>query len=148
MTQTNDMPHKTIHQGRNIKRFREMLGIKQEALAATLGDDWNQKKISLLEQKETIEPALLQQVSGALKIPVEAFENFDEEQAINIIANTFHDSPVANTFTQNSQANFNCTFNPLDKLVEAFEEIKRLNAELMKEKGDKISLLERIINEE
>ncbi len=33
-----------IHQGRNVKRFREMLGIKQEALALELGDDWNQKK--------------------------------------------------------------------------------------------------------
>jgi len=48
------MEHK-IHQGRNVKRFREMLGIKQEALALDLGDDWNQKKVSLLEQKEIIE---------------------------------------------------------------------------------------------
>ena len=39
-----------------------MLGIKQEALALELGDDWNQRKISLLEQKETIEPELLEQV--------------------------------------------------------------------------------------
>ena len=31
-----------------------MLRIKQEALALDLGDDWNQKKVSLLEQKETI----------------------------------------------------------------------------------------------
>ena len=46
-----DMPNKKIHQGRNIKRFREMLGIKQDALAYELGEDWNQKKISLLEQK-------------------------------------------------------------------------------------------------
>jgi hypothetical protein len=30
---------KTIHQGRNIKRFRGMLGIKQEALAFELDDD-------------------------------------------------------------------------------------------------------------
>lgn len=54
-----------IHEGRNIKRFREMLGIKQEALAYELGDDWNQKKIFPLEQKDTIEPALLQQVSAS-----------------------------------------------------------------------------------
>ncbi|MGC4056626.1 MAG: hypothetical protein QM743_00675 [Chitinophagaceae bacterium] len=53
-----------IHEGRNVKRFREMLGIKQDALAIDLGDDWNQKKISLLEQKESIEPALLQQISS------------------------------------------------------------------------------------
>lgn len=43
-----------IHQGRNVKRFREMLGIKQEALAYALGEDWNQKKVSLLEQKDAI----------------------------------------------------------------------------------------------
>ena len=46
---------KIIHQGRNVKRFREMLGIKQEALAVELGEDWNQRKVSLLEQKEVIE---------------------------------------------------------------------------------------------
>ncbi|HEX5551646.1 MAG TPA: hypothetical protein VFX43_00265 [Chitinophagaceae bacterium] len=33
-----------IHEGHNVKRFREMLGIKQEALAFDLGDDWTQKK--------------------------------------------------------------------------------------------------------
>lgn len=42
---------KQIHEGRNVKRIREMLGIKQDALAIELGDDWNQKKISLLEGK-------------------------------------------------------------------------------------------------
>ncbi|MGC4056624.1 MAG: hypothetical protein QM743_00665 [Chitinophagaceae bacterium] len=43
-----------IHEGRNVKRFREMLGIKQDALAIDLGDDWNQKKISLLEQRKVL----------------------------------------------------------------------------------------------
>lgn len=141
------MPNE-IHEGRNVKRFREMLGIKQDALAFELGEGWNQKRISLLEQKETIEPAILQQVSAALKIPVEAFQNFDEEQAINIIANTFHDSAVANTFTESSQANLNCTFNPIDKLVESFEEIKRLNTALLKEKDEKIELLQRMLDRE
>jgi len=50
------MPNNKIHEGRNVKRFREMLGIKQDALAADLGDDWNQQRVSLLEQKETIDP--------------------------------------------------------------------------------------------
>ncbi|SMO66305.1 Helix-turn-helix domain-containing protein [Flavobacterium nitrogenifigens] len=73
-----------IHQGRNVKRFREMLNIKQEALAYDLGEEWNQKKISMLEQKDVIEESLLKQISAVLKIPVEAFQNFDEEQAINV----------------------------------------------------------------
>ena len=77
-----------VHEGRNVKRFREMLGIKQDALAYALGEEWNQQKISLLEQKETIELPLLQQISNTLKIPVEALKNFDEDKAINIISNT------------------------------------------------------------
>ncbi len=32
---------KKVHEGRNVRRFREMLGIKQETLAYELGDDWN-----------------------------------------------------------------------------------------------------------
>ena len=32
-----------VHEGRNVKRFREMLGIKQDALASGPGDDRNQR---------------------------------------------------------------------------------------------------------
>jgi transcriptional regulator with XRE-family HTH domain len=123
-----------IHQGRNIKRFREMLGIKQEALAFDLGEEWNQKKISLLEQKDTIEDPLLQKISEVLKIPVEAFQNFDEEQAINIISNTFHDGSIAHATAENIQ----CTFNPIDKMVELYER-------MLKEKDDTITRLEKLI---
>lgn len=129
-----------IHQGRNVKRFREMLGIKQEALAFDLGEDWNQKKISLLEQKDVIEDPLLKKISDVLKIPVEAFQNFDEEAAINIISNTFHDSAVANTFKDESQVNFNCSFNPLDKMVELYER-------MLQQQKEMIEKLERLIRE-
>ncbi|WP_118974810.1 helix-turn-helix domain-containing protein [Taibaiella koreensis] len=140
------METKKIHEGRNIKRFREMLGIKQDALAADLGDDWNQQKISLLEQKETVDPAILHEVATILKIPVEAFQNFDEENAINIIANTFHDSAVANTFTEGAQANFHCTFNPLDKLMEVLEENKNLYERLLASEREKVALMKEVLD--
>lgn len=77
------MAEKQIHEGRNVKRFREMLGIKQEALAWELEEltssEWNQKKVSLMEAKETIEPPLLGKVSSILKVPVEAIRNLDEQ---------------------------------------------------------------------
>ena len=125
----DDMPHKKIHQGRNIKRFREMLGIKQEAQAFELGDDWNQKKISLLEQKETIEASILAQVAKILKVPVEAFENFDEEAAIAYI-NTFNDNSSNHGTIGN---NYNCqlTFNPLDKMVELYERMLQQQKEMI-----------------
>ncbi len=123
-----------------------MLGIKQEGLALELGDDWNQKKISLLEQKEVIESELLEQVAKVLKVPVEAIKNFDEEAAISFIGNTFTNND--NSATLNGYTiHYNPTFNPIDKWVEAIEENKRLYTELLKEKDEKIALLEKILGE-
>ncbi|HRB70932.1 helix-turn-helix transcriptional regulator [Flavobacterium sp. WV_118_3] len=131
-----DTPDKKVHQGRNIKRFREMLGIKQEALAYELGDDWNQKKVSLLEQRETIETNILTQVAAILKVPVEAIENLDEDKAINIIASTFND----NAFNYGT-----ITFHPIDKLVQLHEEKIALYERMLKEKDDMMARLEKLI---
>ena len=128
-----------IHQGRNIKRFREMLGIKQDALAFDLGEDWNQKKISILEQKETIEDSLLKQISEVIKIPVDAFKNFDEEQAVNIISNTFQDDAVAYA------EQYKCTVNPLDKIIQLHDEKIALYERMLKEKDDMMARLEDLI---
>lgn len=133
---------KTIHEGRNVKRFREMQGMKQETLADALGDDWNQKKVSLLEGKEKIEPAILEQVASALKISPEAIKNFDEETAVNII-NNIHDNKFDNTSVGMV---YHQSINPIEKWLEALEEIKRLNAALLKEKDEKIALLEKMLD--
>jgi transcriptional regulator with XRE-family HTH domain len=136
----SETPTKKIHEGRNVKRFREMLGIKQDALAADLGDDWNQQKISLLEQKETIDPALLQQISSALKIPSEAIQNFDEEQAVNIISNTFNQGSFLNT---GHTPTFNV--NPIEKLIQLHEEKIALYERILKEKDEMMERLEKLI---
>ncbi|MDL2142393.1 MULTISPECIES: helix-turn-helix domain-containing protein [Flavobacterium] len=130
-----------IHQGRNVKRFREMLNIKQEALAYDLGEDWNQKKISMLEQKDVIEDKLLKQISAVLKIPVEAFQNFDEEQAINIISNTFNIEKEA--YIGNAKPVFN--INPLEELKKLHEEKIALYERMLKEKDEMMARLEKLI---
>ena len=132
---------KTVHQGRNVKRFREMLGIKQEGLALELGEDWNQRKISLLEQKEVIEPELLEQVAKVLKVPVDAIKNFDEEQAINIVSNTF------NTHDQSSGMTFNPIYNinPVEKWLEAMEENKILYERLLQSEKEKVEILQKVV---
>ena len=131
-----------IHQGRNVKRFREMLGVKQEALAFDLGNDWNQKKISMLEQKDVIEDDMLRQISNVLKIPVEAFQNFDEEQAVNIISNTFNIEKDA--YIGNAKPVFN--INPLDELKKLHEEKIALYERMLKEKDEMMARLEKLIN--
>jgi transcriptional regulator with XRE-family HTH domain len=127
---------RTIHQGRNVKRFREMLGIKQDTLATMLDEDWTQVNISRIEQKEIIDGPLLQQISAALKIPVEAILNFDEAAAIAYI-NTFNDGSTNHGTIGN---NYDCTltFNPLDKMIELYERMLLSQREM-------IEKLERLI---
>ncbi len=108
-------------------------------MALDLGDDWNQKKISLLEQKETIENQLLEKISEVLKIPVEAFQNFDEEQAVNIIANTFQDDAVAYA------KQYKCNINPMDKIIQLHEEKIALYERMLKEKDEMMARLEKLL---
>lgn len=132
---------KQIHHGRNIRRFREMLGIKQEGLAFELGGEWSQKRVSLLEQKEVVEQEILDQVAQILKVPADAIKNFSEEAAINIIASTLNDNA--------GSINNNCTinFNPIEKWVEALDENRKLYERLLASEQEKVELLKRLLGD-
>ena len=135
-----------IHQGKNIKRFREMLGIKQEALAWDLGDDWSQKKVSLIEQREVIEDRMLEKISGVLQVPAEVFRNFDGEQAVNIISSTFinrHNLIGSPSGILSGMVN---NYNPLDKLIELHDQKISLYERMLKEKEDMMERIEKFIN--
>lgn len=139
MTPTTDIP-RSVHHGRNVKRIREILGVKQEALAAALGEDWSQRRISTLEAREVIEPELIEQLAKALKVPSESIKTFSDETAINFF-NTFNDNSV------NQGANYQPVYNinPVDKWLEAVAENKRLYDALLKSEQDKVAMLEKTI---
>jgi len=126
---------KPVNHSRNIKRFREMFGLKQDGLAARLGPDWTQKKVSQLEAMEVVESKLLGQITEALKVPAESIENFTEEAATQFFQN-FHD---------NSVYTYYCTFNPLDKYVEMVDKNEKLYEALLKKEREKNALLERLL---
>lgn len=141
------MPEKSIHHGRNLRRIREILDIKQDALASLLGNDWNQQRVSYLEQKQEIDSSILDEVAKALKVPVDAIKNFNEEAAIFNIQNNYEGANSGSGTIGNSLNYNSCTFNPIEKLVEIIEENKKLYAALLKEKDEKIALLEKYLAE-
>jgi transcriptional regulator with XRE-family HTH domain len=125
---------KPNHIGRKISRIREMRDMKQEALAQALGT--NQQAISAIENSETIDEGKLAEIAKALGVTAEAIKNFSEENMINYF-NTFHDTDFSNSqgaFSQNHQ----CSFNPLDKVVELYERLVQVEKE-------KVEYLEKII---
>ena len=124
----------TINIGRKIGRIRELRGIKQEFLASELGV--SQQSISRIEQSETVEEDKLQQIAQVLGVTAEAIKNFSEEAVFNYF-NTFNDSSGAGACSNYSTFNFN----PIDKLVELFEENKKLYERLLQSEREKVELL-------
>lgn len=118
----------TLHIGRKISRIRELRGMKQEALAAELGI--SQQAISKIEQSAEVEEEALAKIAKVLGVLPDAIKNFSEEAALNYF-NTFNDNSTG------AFNNFNCTFNPIDKVVELYERLlasEREKIELLKGK--------------
>ncbi|MFD2292192.1 helix-turn-helix domain-containing protein, partial [Mariniflexile gromovii] len=128
---------KPNHIGRKISRIRELRGMKQETLAEELGI--SQQSVSNLEQSEKIEDDKLEQIAKVLGVTKEGIENFSEEAVFNIIGNT------VNNHDNGAFFNYHPTFNPIDKLLEAHEENKKLYERLLKAEHDKIEYLEKLL---
>lgn len=123
---------KPKHIGRNISRIRELKDMKQEALAQALGT--SQQAVSAIENSENVDEQKLIEVAKALGVSVEAIKSFSEEGVINYF-NSFHDNIV----TTGSIFATNCTFSPLDKVVELYER-------LVQAEKDKVEYLEKLLN--
>ena len=85
--------------GANLKRWREWRGIKQEVLADKIGV--SQATLSGYEKKDELEPEVLEKITKALDIPIEAITELNENQ----------------------------TFNPIDKIVELYERLLKAEQE-------------------
>ena len=129
---------KPKHIGRNISRIRELRGMKQEALAIAIGV--SQQSVSNIEGSEVVEEEKLNAIAEALGVTAEGIKNFSEEGVINYF-NTFNEAVSSSNFGHNST----CTFNPLDKLVEAYEENKKLYERLVQAEKDKVEYLEKLL---
>lgn len=126
--------------GKKCKTFQRNAGNKAGSISAWSGRRLEPKKVSLLEQKETIENQLLEKISEVLKIPVEAFQNFDEEQAVNLISCTFSDNAMFNNRIEVQN------INPIDKIVQLHEEKIALYERMLKEKDEMMSRLEKLLD--
>jgi transcriptional regulator with XRE-family HTH domain len=133
---------KPNHIGRKISRIRELRDMKQEALAQALGT--SQQTISAYENSEEIDDAKLNEIAKALGVSIEALKNFSDEAAISYF-NNFYDNSSNTGQILNSSSYL--TFNPLEKLIEAYEDNKKLYERLVQSEKDKVEFLEKILKD-
>ena len=123
--------------GANVRRWREWRNVKQDVLADQIGV--SQATLSSYEKKEKLDIEILQKIAKVLDVPVEAITELNDWASINIVANTFDN--------YSSAINWQPTFNPIDKMVELYEEKNALYERMLKEKEETISLLHEVLKE-
>jgi transcriptional regulator with XRE-family HTH domain len=124
---------KPKHIGRNISRIRELRGMKQEALAIAIG--MSQQTISNIEGSETVDDEKLNVIATALGVSAESIKSFSDEGVVNYFNNVY-DNDITDSIV-NANA-LECTFNPIDKIVELYER-------LVQAEKDKVEYLERLM---
>lgn len=75
-----------------------------------------QQTISKIKQSEIVEEETLGKIAKVLGVTTQSIKNFIEDAIINY----FHDQ---------SSFNFQCTFNPLDKVMELYERLLQAERE-------------------
>ena len=125
------------HIGRKISRIRELRDMKQEALAAALG--LSQQAVSNIENSENVDDEKLELIAKALGVTAEGIRQFSEEAVFNIISNTYHNTSSDTSTLIASSLNYQPTFNTVEKIVELYER-------LLQAEKDKVTYLEKLVN--
>lgn len=126
-----------VNHGANVRRWREWRNINQDELAERIGV--SQTTLSSYENREKLEADKLDKIAKALDIPVEAITEMDNGASINIVSSTLHDN-AGSIFN-------NPTFNPIDKIIELYNEKSALYERMLKEKDSIIELLQEIVKD-
>lgn len=116
------------HIGQNIRRLRELRGLKQDVLAMELGI--SQQSVSQLEQSETVAEETLIKIASALGVSANAILQFSEKAFLNY-CDHFPDTPKEISQLETS-------FDPLDKVFELYER-------LLQAEREKLEYVERLL---
>lgn len=119
------------HLGYNVKRLREILGVKQEDLAERL--NLTQQTVSKLENRENVNNETLEKIANAMNISSDAIKNFSDEEALNIVSN------YSDNFTAYNYLQIN---NPIERIIELYEQKVALYERMLQSEKEKVALLE------
>jgi transcriptional regulator with XRE-family HTH domain len=123
-----------VHYGYNIRRLREIMGIKQVALAKGMGNGWTQQRISKLESQEWVKPDIMERVAKALGLSPEVIENFNEE----VLLNNIRERQGLLYLSHND-------LSPAGRLKALMEENKALYEHLLRSEKEKNNLLRKLL---
>lgn len=132
-----------VNQGANVRKLRQIMGMKQETLAEML--QTTQRVISRIEQRKVIADDTLEKIANALNVSPKIIQELEENPFSLIIENnTFKDGSYMGNggVVENNQQ-----IHPLDKIVEMNKETTALYERMLTVEKEKTALLEQLLKE-
>lgn len=132
-----------VNQGANVRKLRQIMGMKQETLAEML--QTTQRVISRIEQRKVIADDTLEKIANALNVSPKIIQELEENPFSLIIENnTFKDGSYMGNggMIENNQQ-----IHPLDKIVEMNKETTALYERMLTVEKEKTALLEQLLKE-
>lgn len=145
--ETERRSNKKANHGHNVKRFREALGVKQDALAMDL--DVSQQTISRLENKKEIDAETLQKLAKALNISPQLIEELEEDPVNVVIENNTFEDGSSNNITGSCDTNNGSTqhYYSGQDVIALCKENASLYERMLAIERERIALLEELLKE-
>lgn len=142
--ETEDIKTGNVHQGANIRKFRQLIGMKQETFGDLMG--LNQQGVSRLEQKRVIEEDILFKAANILHISPEIIQKLEENPTSIVIENNTFQTGSSNVGVVEQQRD-NIVNHPVDQLMELNKEQASLYERMLALEKEKNALLEKLLKE-
>ena len=136
----------TIHQGRNVRFFRNAKDIKQEDFAERIGV--TQPVVTKIERQVVIDDRMLLKCAEVLGISVDTIKEFEPEKMFDSF--TYNIDKVQNShgaiFSSKDSTHTNHNY-PLEKIMELNQKNAELYERLLQAEKEKIAFLEKMLAE-
>lgn len=142
--ETEDIKTRNVHQGANVRKFRQLVGMKQATFGEMMG--LNQQGVSRLEQKRVLEEDTLFKVANILHVAPEIIQNLEENPTSIVIENNTFQSGSSNVGVVESQRD-NIVNHPVDQLMTLNKEQASLYERMLAIEKEKNALLEKMLKE-
>ena len=136
-----------MHIGKNIKKIRELNGIKQDALARDI--NMSQQDISDIEKRKTVDDATLALIAQALNVSTDTIKHFDSEALLRNVTNNFNDNAVVHLQNQNpsfyDQAMQENHITSIEKITELYDRLLQESRETLDRERARNANLEALV---
>lgn len=137
---------KQVNQGANVRKIRQILGLKQDFLAQELGV--TQQVVSRWEQKRELDESTVARIASVLHVSPKIIQEMEENSPSICIENNtfeFESGSVNNVSGYIDSQNDSKIIHPVDKIIELSKENVSLYERMLAAEKEKVALLEQLL---